>query len=149
MKRRQPIRRKKISATEMQLLHVLWNHGAVSVKEAMEQLRGPGSAWAYNTVQTLLTRLVQKGIVVADKEARAHRFRAGVSREEFMEGEVEDLLERLGAPSPLPLVQRLLESHQLPPQEVEELRALLDQMDPPAPSAVPAPARTKPRARRS
>jgi predicted transcriptional regulator len=137
-----PRKKPSISATELQVLQTLWDHGPLSVRGVRKALGDQGDAWAYNTIQTLLTRLVQKNVVHARKEARAHEFEAVQSREEVLGAELEELAERLCNGSPTPLVESLVRMKKLSRSQIENLRGLLDELDPKA-AANPASGRPR------
>ena len=59
---------------ESEILAELWAHGRpVTATEIVESL---GDDLAYNTVQTVLVRLLDKGLVERHKTGRAHVYRA-------------------------------------------------------------------------
>lgn len=51
--------------------------------------------WGDATIKTLLHRLMQKGAVRSQKEDGRQRYHAVVDRQTYVEGEVQDLLDRL------------------------------------------------------
>lgn len=53
------------------------------------------NAWGEATIKTLLHRLMQKGAVRSQKEDGRQRYHAVVDRQAYVEGEVQDLLDRL------------------------------------------------------
>ncbi len=118
-----------ISETELAALKVLWDLGTGTVREVQAVLRRQGRQWAYTTVQTLLHRLRAKGVVVSDKGGTAHVFRAAVSREELLKQRLGDLAEQYCEGTASPLVLALVEGGQFTPDEIEQFRQLLDQLD--------------------
>ena len=94
---------------------------------------GGGSASRYalepDTVLTYLTRMEAKGLVVIDKTAAPHRYRAGVDREACAAQERRGLLDRVYQGSAGKLVAAFLKEEKLTAQEREELRKLLDEME--------------------
>jgi predicted transcriptional regulator len=65
-----------VSESELEVLKVLWEHAAGTVRAINTILRGQGRRWAYTTVQTLLQRLESKGYVHSDRSGPAHIYRA-------------------------------------------------------------------------
>ena len=63
-------------------MQIVWDRQHVTVREVLETLT-PERALAYTTVMTVMHRLVEKGLLIADKEGKTHRFRPVYSREEF------------------------------------------------------------------
>ena len=123
------LRRPSISATELAILKVLWEHGPGTVREINRVLRGQGRRWAYTTVLTLLQRLEAKGYVASDKAGVAHVFRAMVSRDRLLRQRLRDLANQLCEGTPGPLVLALVEGHRFSETEIEQFRRLLDQLE--------------------
>jgi predicted transcriptional regulator len=122
-------RRSAITNAELEVLKVLWEHGPGTVREIDAVLRARGAARAYNTVLTLLQRLEAKGFVASDKSGLAHVFRAAVSRDRLLRQRLKDLANQLCEGTPAPLVLALVEGHRFTPQEIEQFRQLLDQLE--------------------
>ena len=65
--------------------------------------------WGDATIKTLLHRLMQKGAVLSQKEDGRQRYHAVFDRQTYVEGEVQDLLDRLFDGRPDRLVALLAE----------------------------------------
>jgi predicted transcriptional regulator len=63
--------------------------------------------WGDATIKTLLHRLMQKGAVRSQKEDGRQRYHALIDRQAYVEGEVQDLLDRLFEGKPDRLVTLL------------------------------------------
>jgi predicted transcriptional regulator len=122
-------RRPPISETELDVLKVLWEHGPATVRQVNTSLRRRGRRYAYTTVLTLLQRLEAKGHVASDKRDVAHVFAAAVSRDGLLRRRLDELADELCDGTATPLVQALVEGGRLSPDDVEQLRRLLDQLD--------------------
>ncbi|WP_130870711.1 BlaI/MecI/CopY family transcriptional regulator [Intestinimonas massiliensis (ex Afouda et al. 2020)] len=119
----------KLSDKEWQVLEALWEaESGLSLGQAVEALR-PATGWSRNTVLTYLTRMEAKGLVVIDKTAAPHCYRAGVDREACAAQERQGLLDRVYQGSAGRLVAAFLKEEKLTAQEREELRKLLDDME--------------------
>jgi predicted transcriptional regulator len=57
------------SARELQILKILWEHGPSSVRQVHERMC-PGGELAFNTVQTLLRIMDDKGLVGHERRGR-------------------------------------------------------------------------------
>ena len=124
---------------ELKVIEVLWELGPCTVRQAQEQL----DRWAYTTVQTLLTRLEAKGYVASDRRGAAHIFRPLVSRDALIRHRLRDLVETLAEGAASPLLLNLVQDYQLSPQEIEQLRQQLDQLESEARGSSRAPQRKK------
>ena len=118
-----------ISETEQAVLKVLWDLGPETVREVLAALNAQGHSWAYTTVQTLLTRLLAKGYVAADRSGPAHVYRAAVSRSELLQQRLSDLADTFCEGTTSPLVLALVEGSQLTPGDIGRLREMLDRLE--------------------
>ena len=123
-------RRAPVSDTELEVLKVLWDRPAGTVREILEELQ-PHKRWAYTTLQTLLNRLQTKGYVRSDKSGAAHVYRAVVSRDQLLQQRLNDLSHKLCEGTASPLLLALVEGVRFTPQEIDRLRKLLDQLEEP------------------
>ena len=94
-----------------------------------------GQEWAPRTIKTLLNRLVQKKAVTVTVDGRRYLYRARVARDAVVRRESRSFLSRVFGGAVAPAVVHLLEHSDLTPQEIEQLRQLLDRErgDPPRP----------------
>lgn len=118
-----------ISETEQAVLKVLWDRGPGPVREVLTALGEQGHSWAYTTVQTLLTRLMAKGYVAADRSGPAHVYRAAVSRGELLQQRLSDLADTFCEGIASPLMLALVEGSAFTPEEIARLRELLDRLE--------------------
>ena len=119
----------ELGGAELEVLKVLWEQGPSSVRRVLETLHAQGRSVAYTTVQTMLTRLEQKGFVSSNKSGPAFVYRAGVSREKISGTRLKKLLDQLYDGAAGPLVLQLLRTQRLSPTEIEELQKLIERLD--------------------
>ncbi len=115
----------RLAAGEMEILQMLWSQGPVTISEAQQALDRPVG---YTTVQTRLNRLVQKGVIARGK-TRPAKYRAAVAPEEVSAGHLDLLLERVSGGSVVPLVAHLVKDRSVSPEELIELRRLIDEAE--------------------
>src|SRR6266498_3021846 len=113
---------------ELEILRVLWERGASTVREVQNTLEVRRPA-GYTTVLKLLQIMTEKGLVRRDESERAHVYEARVPREETQRQLVGDLLESAFSGSASALVMRALSSKKTSPQELARIRELLDAME--------------------
>ncbi len=115
---------KRLSRLELRIMEALWNQGTASVREIQESLPEKGRP-AYNTVQTMLTRLEAKQAVRRVKKiSNAHIYEPLFTRGATQRALVDELLGFFGGRT-APLMSHLIESGQLTLQDVEEARKIL------------------------
>ena len=120
---------KPLTPVELELMHIVWRKGEVSVADVLEALP-PERKLAYTSVSTVLRILEQKGVVRSRKVGRGHVYSALLPREAYEVQSVRHLVETVFDGTPSALVERLVEAVPLSPEEVEQLRALLSKKGP-------------------
>jgi BlaI family transcriptional regulator, penicillinase repressor len=113
---------------ELEILQVLWDRGPSTVREvhdALGDVRGVG----YTTVLKLLQIMLEKGLVTRRDATRSHIYRAAVGRERVQKRLLADLLDRAFEGATGPLVMQALSSRRAAPDELEQIRALLDRLE--------------------
>ena len=118
----------RLTDSEWQVLQVLWDTGGAALGEVAEALR-PQTGWSRNTVLTYLTRMEKKGLVAIDKEGYPHRYRAALDQDACRAQERRSFLQRVYQGSAGDLVSAFLKEEPISPQERDELRRLLDEME--------------------
>lgn len=107
---------------ELEILKVLWEHGPQSVSGAHRLLvTADGKRPAMNTVQTLLRIMETKRLVRHSTDGRTFIYAAEFSKEES----ASRFLDRVFDGAASQLVLSLLKAEKIPPQELEEMRALI------------------------
>ena len=113
---------------ELSILTVLWRRGPSTVREVHEEL-SPSQGTGYTTVLKLMQIMAQKGLVARDEAQRSHVYRPLVTEEETQRSFLGDLVDKAFGGSPAQLVMRALSAERTSPQEIAEIRALLDGID--------------------
>src|SRR4051812_43632185 len=108
---------KELTAVELEMMNVIWHIGPCSVARVQEQLR-PLRDLAYTSVSTVVRILEQKGYVTSEKEGRGHLYAAAVSKERYQALSLKRLVRNVFDGAPSLLVQRLLASEELAPEEL-------------------------------
>jgi predicted transcriptional regulator len=117
----------RLSNLEMQILELLWEHGASSVREIQERFPAAKRP-AYTTVQTMVSRLeAKKAVRRAKKIATAFIFEAAVPRDAARRRLIDDFLAVFGG-EPQPIMTHLIESGRLSLDDVQEAEKHLRQL---------------------
>jgi predicted transcriptional regulator len=120
-----------VTEGELSILEVIWEQGAPTSRDIADAIYEKVTDSKMASVQKLLERLETKGCVIRDRRERAHRFRALVSRDEFLRHRLEGLADRLCDGAIAPLVTTLLRSKKgLSRKNVAQLRQLIDELWP-------------------
>jgi len=118
----------KPTASELEILRVLWARGPSTVREVYEALREQKSL-GYTTVLKLLQIMTAKGTVRRNEEQRAHVYEACQPAEETKRQLAGDVLHRVFEGSASELMIHALEGRRTSKKELDELRRLLDEYE--------------------
>ncbi|HBY61557.1 MAG TPA: CopY family transcriptional regulator [Solibacterales bacterium] len=113
-----------LTPLELEIMSVLWQAGPANVQGVQERLTS--RELAYTTVQTMLNVLHRKGKVKRELKDRAYLYRPVLSRQRAERNAVGELIERFFGGSADRLVLNLIETKQLTPERLEELRRLVE-----------------------
>ena len=112
-----------ISDSELELMKIIWQKGGKALlAEIMEQLSQKGNSWQNNTVITLLSRLVDKGLLKTSKIGRKNEYKAIISEEEYQTEQTKTLLDKLYEGKAKGLLMTLLQSDMLTEEDRQELQ---------------------------
>jgi predicted transcriptional regulator len=115
-----------LTEAEQRLMEVLWNSGGATVAQVQAALPKRGRP-AFNTVQTLMRILEQKGYLRHESAGRAFVYYPTVERVDASRAAVKNLLRRFFNNSAELLTVRLLEDEQLGAEELDRLKRLTDE----------------------
>jgi len=118
----------KPTASELEILRVLWARGPSTVREVHEALSEKKDL-GYTTVLKLLQIMTIKGTVRRDEGRRAHVYEACQPATETKRQLVGDVLQRVFEGSASELMIHALEGRRTSRKELEELRRLLDEYE--------------------
>ena len=116
------------SELELQVLGVLWDRGPSTVRDVMSAMPD-GKRRAYTTVLSVLQVMEKKGLATHAVKGRAHLYRASVRRTRVVRPVLKDLVAHLFAGSTTAAVQQLLREGDVTPEDLDEIRRLLDEHD--------------------
>lgn len=119
----------ELSDGELEVLKVLWEGQSNTVREVMDRLHAQGRKLAYTTVLTFMNRLEQKGYVRSDKAGLAYVYQPRQSRERVISNKLRTIAEQLFDGAAGPMVLQLMKSERFTPEEIDEFRRLINQLD--------------------
>jgi BlaI family penicillinase repressor len=115
----------KPTASELEILRVLWGRGPSTVREVHEALSEKG----YTTVLKLLQIMTTKGTVRRNETQRAHVYEACLPAEQTKRQLAGDMLQRVFEGSASQLMMHALAGNKASRNEIEEIRRLLDEYE--------------------
>ena len=114
-----------ISEAEYQVMKLIWDKAPVSTKEVTEILADE-SSWKPKTIQTLLSRLVKKGVIGYKKEGRVFVYTPLIKEEDYVEQESSSFLNKFYDGALNSMVINFLEQDKLTENDIDELKKILD-----------------------
>ena len=117
-----------LSARQIEIMNILWDRGRAAVAEVWEVMCSRRPV-ARNTVQTLMTRLEEKGWLGHVEDGAAFRYFPRRRREATVQGIVQHMVDTVFAGSADSLVMALLEGRGVSPAEAERIRVMIEQAE--------------------
>lgn len=118
----------RISAAESAVMETLWDRNPQTVEEIIQNV-GPANSWGEATVKTLINRLLKKKALASDRSGGRALYRPLVTREAYVTGESQGLLDRLFGGQIAPLVAHYARHRALSPEEISRLKALIADLE--------------------
>ena len=122
-----PLPLPKPTDAEVELLRVLWERGPSTVREVHEALAKSKST-GYTTTLKILQKMTGKGLVTRDDSRKSHVYEAAIAAEKTQRQLVRHLLQGAFGGNPARLVMQALAEERATPEELDEIRGLLDEL---------------------
>jgi len=116
-----------LANAELAIMNLLWKQDRLTARQIREELYPDEKKAQHGTVQRLLQRLEDKGYINRDRSLNIHFFSAAIDRQAYAGSQLESLATKLTGGSFAPLITHLVEKKKLSRNDLEELRAILDQ----------------------
>ena len=118
----------QITQAESLVMQALWTRGPLGAEAILEAV-GPGPGWGLATVRTLVDRLIRKGALASERRDGRTAYVPLVSRETYVTGESQGLLDRLFGGRLSTLVAHLSGAQALSTEDVARLKRLVADLD--------------------
>ena len=117
--------------SELAIMRVLWDRGPSTVREVLDAVNSRrDQPLAYTTVLRFFQIMTEKRLVVRQEGERGHVYQPSAPAEQTKKRLVSDLMDRLFDGSAHQLVLQALGSQKVSPDEIREIRKLLDELEP-------------------
>ena len=121
-------KRPAVAKSELEVARIVWGLGEASVRQVLEALPKDREL-DFKTVQTYLRRLEAKGYLRTRLDGRSKIYLPRVRPQQVVREVVDDLIKLLFGGESLPLFQHLIEDRGITKDELEKLRAILDEKE--------------------
>ena len=119
--------KQKLPDTELKVMQVIWHNetpiSTVAIREELQKER----PWNLSALQTLLGRLVNRSFLKTDKQGKSRYYEPLVSEEEYLAEDSKRYFQKWTGGSLRDLVACLYESHTVTKEELEDLKAFIEQ----------------------
>lgn len=118
----------KPTASELEILRILWSRGPSTVREVYAALRETKTL-GYTSALKLLQIMTTKGIVRRNETQRAHVYEVCRPAEQTKRQFAGDMLQRVFEGSASQLMMHALAGRRASREEIEEMRRMLDEYE--------------------
>ena len=118
----------QLPEAELDLMQCLWDAGRPVERRYCSEALWSGHHWAETTVLTMLSRLVKKGFVRAEKDGNRNLYSAAVSRGEYLDYVNNSFIHRLYRGSFGSMIAAMAASGKVSSKDVDDLEALVKKL---------------------
>lgn len=118
------IKHNRPTESELEILQVLWQKQAATVREVNEEILKTKDA-GYTTTLKLMQIMFEKGLVTRDSSSKTHIYQPAVSKENTQNLFLNKMIDSLFSGSPAQLVMQALGNHKASKKELEEISNFL------------------------
>jgi len=117
----------KPTESEMEILQVLWEKGACTVRE-IHDIFSKTKETGYTTTLKLMQIMTEKGLLNRNDDAKTHIYTSAVKKESIQKQAVNKMINGLFKGSPAKLVMHALGNYRASKEEILEIKKYLDEM---------------------
>ena len=122
------MKNKSISNSEWKIMKILLQTPKLTLRQIYEKT-GAAEGWSYTTVRTLVTRLVEKEAVAADKSGANFKYYPLLSENECKNSEVKNFIDKVFDGKKSTLMVSLTKDSKLTEEETKTLMSLIEKID--------------------
>ena len=124
----------KPTDSELEILHILWQQGPNTVRTVNDLLNedrktGPKDSAGYTTTLKLMQIMLEKGLVTRMEDGRTHIYTAAVQQEAAQSLLLQQFVNNTFRGNTAQLVMQALGNHQASANELDEIKALIAQIE--------------------
>ena len=117
-----------MSDSEKEIMRLIWDHGGtMTISELLDQIEQTDHDWKLTTVRTFISRLIDKGMLISQKEGRGARYVARISEEEYLKTQSVQFVNQVFGGNVSTLLTSLFGQQCLDSKDIEELDKFWEQ----------------------
>ena len=114
-----------IGSAELEIMKVIWKAKApITSLDIGKEVEDKG--WKKTTIATFLTRLVEKGVLSADKQGKLYYYTPLISEKEYRKSQTKNLIKTLYNGSVRDFAVSFFEEQKLSDKDIQELKAIFE-----------------------
>ncbi|MDX1477664.1 MAG: BlaI/MecI/CopY family transcriptional regulator [Saprospiraceae bacterium] len=113
---------------ELEILHILWEHGPASVRAVNERLNERREV-GYTTTLKMMQIMLEKGMVERNTDSRSHIYVAVVRESDTQKQLLNRFLQSTFRGSASQLVMQLLGNHKATDEELAQIKELIRKIE--------------------
>ena len=114
-----------LTENELEVIKVLWKDSPLKVGEILERLSRRTKP-AYTSLLTLVQAMERKGYIGHKKDGKAYAYFPKLEEKAYASSEIQRVAQRMFGGNPLSLAMSLIKDEHLGPDEIRELRKMLE-----------------------
>ncbi|SHO61492.1 MULTISPECIES: BlaI/MecI/CopY family transcriptional regulator [Algoriphagus] len=118
----------KPTEAELEILSYLWEMGEASVRQVHEKLSETKET-GYTTTLKIMQIMYSKGMLTRDEQSRTHIYRPVAKKNDTQKSLIKNLMATAFGGSSKSLVMQALGQDNPSKEELDEIRAFLDQLE--------------------
>lgn len=121
--------KRRPTESELEILEILWQTGSATVRQVNEQLEQKGKNVGYTTTLKMMQIMTEKGLLSRDMDSRTHVYTALIQAGTARNAVIDRMVEAAFGGSATKMVLQALGNHKATPEELQEIRALIDKLE--------------------
>lgn len=121
--------KRRPTESELEILEILWQTGSATVRQVNEQLEQKGKNVGYTTTLKMMQIMTEKGLLARAMDSRTHVYTALIQAGTVRNAVIDRMVEAAFGGSATKMVLQALGNHKATPEELQEIRALIDKLE--------------------
>jgi predicted transcriptional regulator len=118
---------KPLTHKEEEVMTILWRLGHAYVNDILAEMEEPKPP--YNTVSSLVRKLVGQGLIGYEAFGKTHRYFAILKKEDYRTGAFRKFMENYFGGSPTALLSYFVREEKMSPEELDKLLGEIKKKD--------------------
>ena len=118
----------KPTESELEILQFLWEFGPMTVRELNDQLNKHRRV-GYTTSLKMMQIMTEKGLLTRDTAQRSHVYAPALLPDDVQSDMLDHVLKTVFRGDRSKLVLQALGNHEVTPEELSELKAIINKME--------------------